>query len=254
MSVFGGDSWGREAQCRKRRVDDLLIDGIEASAYKRLANGKFACLVCPQNPVLDTPIMLSVAYSSPIDDSGCNFRGNVRVSSYMRILVSILLLAKTHVNGSRHKAAESRHRERELYIQQEAKKRSQLPDCVISNRLIGHRKMNSQKPLIKRARKAASEVFLGQATQHNPKSEAAHSTVPSIESCSGCAKGIQIESTDKGSVRKVPKLDYREQVERELKFTAAGWKRDCHGRWFKDENAEFDSDEEDPNLVLNDAT
>ncbi|GER42209.1 sodium channel modifier 1, partial [Striga asiatica] len=187
MSVFGGDSWGREA------VDDLLIDGIEASAYKRLANAKFACLVCPQNPVLDTPIMLSVAYSSPIDDSGCNFRGNVRVSSYMRILVSILLLAKTHVNGSRHKVA----------------------------------------------KKAASEVFLGQATQHNPKSETGHSTVPSIENCSGCAKGIRFEGTDEGFVRKVPKLDYREQVERELKFTAAGWKRDCHGRWFKDENVRF---------------
>ncbi|CAA0827623.1 Unknown protein [Striga hermonthica] len=218
MSVFGGDSWGREAQCRKRRVDDLLIDGVEASAYKRLTNGKFACLVCPQNPVLDTPIMLS-----------------------------------THVNGSRHKAAESRHRKRELYIQQEANKRSGLPDCVIiSNRPFGTRKMNSQKPLIERASKAASEVFLGQ--EHNPKSEIGNSTVPSIENCNGCAKGIQIEGTNKGFVRKVPKLEYREQVERELKFTAAGWKRDCHGRWFKDENAEFDSDEEDPNLVLNDAT
>lgn len=24
--------------------------------------------------------------------------------------------------------------------------------------------------------------------------------------------------------------------ERELKFTASGWKRDCHGGWYKDEN------------------
>uniref|UniRef100_A0A251VE71 Sodium channel modifier 1 n=1 Tax=Helianthus annuus TaxID=4232 RepID=A0A251VE71_HELAN len=35
--------------------------------------------------------------------------------------------------------------------------------------------------------------------------------------------------------------------ERELKFIEAGWKRDCHGGWFRDENVEFDSDEEDPN-------
>lgn len=60
MSVFGGDSWAREAQYRKRRVDDLIIDGVEASVYKKLYNGKFACLVCPNNPVLDTATMLSV--------------------------------------------------------------------------------------------------------------------------------------------------------------------------------------------------
>ncbi|KAI3704047.1 hypothetical protein L1987_74253 [Smallanthus sonchifolius] len=45
-------------------------------------------------------------------------------------------------------------------------------------------------------------------------------------------------------------LDYRQRRERELKFTAAGWKRDCHGGWFRDENVEFDSDEEDPNECL----
>lgn len=61
MSVYGGDSWAREAQNRKRRVDDLLIEGINASAYKKLPNGKFSCLVCPQRPVLDTPLMLSVS-------------------------------------------------------------------------------------------------------------------------------------------------------------------------------------------------
>ena len=31
-------------------------------------------------------------------------------------------------------------------------------------------------------------------------------------------------------------LNYWERRETELKFTAAGWKRDCHGKWYKDEN------------------
>ncbi|CAA3029444.1 Hypothetical predicted protein [Olea europaea subsp. europaea] len=43
-------------------------------------------------------------------------------------------------------------------------------------------------------------------------------------------------------VNQVQQLDYRVRQERELKFTTAGWKRDCHGTWFKDENVEFDSD------------
>ena len=33
-----------------------------------------------------------------------------------------------------------------------------------------------------------------------------------------------------------PDMDFRERQERELKFTAAGWKRDCQGKWFTDEN------------------
>ncbi|CAK9185174.1 unnamed protein product [Ilex paraguariensis] len=59
MSVFGGDSWAREAQYKKTRVDELLVDGFDSSSYKKLSSGKFACLVCPNNPVLDTPLMLS---------------------------------------------------------------------------------------------------------------------------------------------------------------------------------------------------
>lgn len=66
MSVFGGDSWAREAQYRKRRVDDLLLEDLEASAYKKLSNGKFTCLVCPHNPVLDTPLVLSVKFHTQI--------------------------------------------------------------------------------------------------------------------------------------------------------------------------------------------
>lgn len=64
MSVFGGDSWGREAQQRKRRVEDLVAEEAidESSSVKKLSNGKFACLVCPHNPVLDSLLMFSVCF------------------------------------------------------------------------------------------------------------------------------------------------------------------------------------------------
>ncbi|XP_030958852.1 uncharacterized protein LOC115980773 [Quercus lobata] len=57
-----------------------------------------------------------------------------------------------------------------------------------------------------------------------------------------------IQATDKVVVQL--HLDFREHRERELKFTAAGWKCDCQGKWFRDENVEFDSDEDDPNVCL----
>lgn len=59
---------------------------------------------------------------------------------------------------------------------------------------------------------------------------------------------VKMEGSGK-DIMQLP-LDYRERRERELRFTAAGWKRDCHGGWFRDENVEFDSDEEDPNVSL----
>lgn len=62
MSVFGGDSWATEAQQRKRRVDDLAVEQLDGSSYKRLSSGKYACLLCPNSPILDSPLMLSVRF------------------------------------------------------------------------------------------------------------------------------------------------------------------------------------------------
>lgn len=45
-------------------------------------------------------------------------------------------------------------------------------------------------------------------------------------------------------------VDIKKRQEQELSFTASGWKRDCHGRWYRDDNVEFDSDEDDPNIRL----
>ena len=66
MSVFGGDSWAREAQHRKRKVEDLMVEGLDASSYKKLSTGNFACLLCPNNPILDSPLMLSVCFIIPL--------------------------------------------------------------------------------------------------------------------------------------------------------------------------------------------
>ncbi|XP_051132140.1 uncharacterized protein LOC127252132 [Andrographis paniculata] len=219
MSVFGGDSWAREAQYRKRRVDDLMIEGIEAASYKKLPSGKFACLICPKNPVLDTPIMLA-----------------------------------THRRGSSHRANELRHKDRKNFIREEASKKLAMSNCAETN--ANSSSSNSTKiqktnirPLIERARGAATEVISGAVSRPEVKSGASSLVLP-CRGDFGC-NGNSIEG-EPTSV--VPPLDCRKHREMELKFTAAGWKRDCHGKWFKDENVEFDSDEEDPNIVFKNNT
>ncbi|OPJ69980.1 sodium channel modifier 1 [Patagioenas fasciata monilis] len=42
----------------------------------------------------------------------------------------------------------------------------------------------------------------------------------------------------------------RRVLERYLQLRSAGWIQDPSGKWVKDENAEFDSDEEEPPALL----
>ncbi|KAL1534685.1 sodium channel modifier 1-like [Salvia divinorum] len=222
MSVYGGDSWAREAQHRKRKVDDLMIEGVDSSIYKKLSSGNFACLVCPTNPVLDSPTMLS-----------------------------------THVSGSRHQAAELRRKNRDLAKQEEVKKRLALSDCVTAKapaNTAAKQLKSTSEPLIEQARKAVLDVISGKVALPEVKPTAANLGRPCVGDNGSNAEPVGVEAKLKGVVREVQPLNYRLHQERELKFTAAGWKRDCHGRWFKDENVEFDSDEEDPNIVLNEST
>lgn len=37
-------------------------------------------------------------------------------------------------------------------------------------------------------------------------------------------------------------------IEKKTLFFRSGWKRDWDGKWIRDEDAEFDSDEEPPDL------
>ncbi|XP_042011285.1 sodium channel modifier 1-like [Salvia splendens] len=219
MSVYGGDSWAREAQHRKRKVDDLMIERIDSSIYRKLSSGKFACLVCPTNPVLDSPTMLS-----------------------------------THVSGSRHQAAEQRRENRELAKQEEVKKRLALSGCVSAKAPAIKQLKSTSKPLIEQARKAVLDVISGKVALPEVKPTVAKLGRPCAGDNGSNAEPTGVEAKLEGVVREVQPLNYRLRLERELKFTAAGWKRDCHGRWFKDENVEFDSDEEDPNIVLNEST
>ncbi|WMV51274.1 hypothetical protein MTR67_044659 [Solanum verrucosum] len=220
MSVFGGDSWAREAQCRKRRVDELMVDNIDSSAYKKLSSGKFVCIVCSHRPVLDTPLMLSV-----------------------------------HVKGSSHRAAESRLRERELGRQDEINKRIALSECdtatskTLTSSQLGR---SASKPLIECTRKAAPDVLhqnlaRSTASQGN-EIKCTQADTTSVLANQRNSQCVQIGVTTNQTI--MSQAYNQGRRERELKFTSAGWKRDGHGKWFKDENVEFDSDEEDPNLCL----
>lgn len=215
--MFGGDSWDGEAHQRKRRVDDLITQTIDSSAFTNLSNGKFTCIVCPHYPTIDTSLMLSA-----------------------------------HMKGSRHLAAAAKLQEKEVARTKEMNKRIALSDdCSVISRkgICSREKKTTQPPLISKTRRVASEVIGDKSLESSAKNE--RRDMQSYIGSSFSYSPATDEGTSSISVASTGYLEKlqnsRELPERELKFTAAGWKRDGHGRWFKDENAEFDSDEEDPN-------
>ncbi|KAF9603918.1 hypothetical protein IFM89_038828 [Coptis chinensis] len=166
-----------------------------------------------------------------------------------------------HNKGSRHIAAEYKLKEKDLKLEDEIKKRIALSDGSVST---GNWK---DKPLLERTMKAAAEVLSPQQVRiadgcskvkrkkeffFSPNSSSSHNkeiTEASVRKDSGpcCFAEKTKGSASEGAEHQVERLERRE---RELNFTAAGWKRDGNGRWFRDENVEFDSDEEDPNICL----
>ncbi|WOL08772.1 sodium channel modifier 1 [Canna indica] len=246
MSTFGGDSWAREAQNRKRRVDDLMLStsssgDASSPSFKKLSSGKYACLVCSHNPILDTPLMLSI-----------------------------------HNKGSRHIAAQSRVREKELVKQDELHKRTALSAdaCSLSSSssstLQAKHSGHHDKPLTQKTVKVILEAQSNvenpdvASTIHNSKTRSAlcdPKFIPtnvirepsgnvSLQSSMSNEKKLLMAGTADQKMLVDWHSELRKRQEKELKFTAAGWKRDCHGKWYKDENVEFDSDEEDPNITL----
>ncbi|KAL6859090.1 hypothetical protein ACP4OV_018092 [Aristida adscensionis] len=233
MSVFGGDSWARDAQQRKRRLEDLMLPASASSrpdSFKRLANGKLACLVCPHRPVLDSPLMLSM-----------------------------------HNKGARHVAAESRLREKELLKQHEINKRLALSsNASLSNSgnpRTGVRPSNmKEKPLIEKTGNAILESqssrfndFNSNKASRDLKREPNASAYDSHVALSGipmermtgntgsseCDSGEGVPSAPdqfQGKILSEWQIEVQKRKEQELKFTASGWKRDCHGRWYRDEN------------------
>ncbi|KAJ6310569.1 hypothetical protein OIU76_015318 [Salix suchowensis] len=164
-----------------------------------------------------------------------------------------------HCKGSRHIAAESKLKENELMRQSEINKRLAISESDVRPANPSASNKNTKlmsKALIEQTKKAATEKLgkgNAQLSSRNQNCELKLSVgyanimdvVTKFSENSSCPEAI---ASDKMPVQQ--HLDFRERRERELKFTEAGWKRDCHGRWFRDENVEFDSDEEDPNVCL----
>lgn len=171
-----------------------------------------------------------------------------------------------HRKGSRHIAAESRLREKELATQAELNKRIALSSDSNVLASIGssttHAKCNGNqdKPLIEQTRGSILEAQSSKFNDLNARNDRSnsrtrryistndlklHNSCNSVEEQSVHTGLDESNSSDRElfagtEAHSKMLVDWNAQLqkrqEKELKLTTAGWKRDCHGKWYRDEN------------------
>lgn len=145
-----------------------------------------------------------------------------------------------HSKGSRHLAAESRLKEGESLRKYEINRRLALADSPVGfahstslNKKV--RLAGVSKPLIEQTSKAASEVLCNKAPKQNSGNQNCDVKLSRGQVTNVATISCPLVEAS-GELLIQHQLDFRKHRERELKFIEAGWKRDCHGKWFKDEN------------------
>ena len=171
-----------------------------------------------------------------------------------------------HAKGSRHIAAVSRLKERESSRQEELNKRIALSSDSVTafnstrTEQIKGTKVHNQ-PLIEQTRKAILEtqckMSWDQVGRLGSSGKKQNSDPPPCDSKVSTTNHV-IEPSNETRFEEPPEsremksvvvteaagkmlADWNDELhkrqEKELKFTAAGWKRDGFGKWYKDENA-----------------
>uniref|UniRef100_A0A3Q4AHL7 Sodium channel modifier 1 n=1 Tax=Mola mola TaxID=94237 RepID=A0A3Q4AHL7_MOLML len=197
---------------KRRRTADLLSHFIPEDEAALMKNGRYTCLVCSYRPVFDTVDMLTV-----------------------------------HRNGKRHLEGlkafygkkgqlknEMAKRQHENYIKH--KDKTQEPSC--------------SAPLLAQTRKLTHHALLKTAPYDSCHRKTRcvrfnidfHTTLRPRESLHSLAdmKAMITQEAEPQSAER------RRELKHYLKLKSQGWLQDRSGRWVKDENVEFDSDEEEP--------
>lgn len=267
---------------KKHRVTDLLAEDIPADEASKTRSGRFACLVCPHNPVLDTMAMLT------LHRQGKKHLANMAIKIEKEHDLSELLQkrkqqaytqqeapTRSSISGNSTKISENTAEavpllEKTRQLTEAIKHKPQsLPDKKTRNLTLDYESVFSNSE-----RRGKNKPFFQSRVEIN-LSEKLEKGCDKNEGLSTCEKrsplpntgqalqGHSVEKdacfTSKRTVvdksRKTRALDatktksFSKEQERYLELTKSGWILDRHGKWVKDESVEFDSDEDEPPLI-----
>ncbi|XP_041493916.1 sodium channel modifier 1-like [Microtus oregoni] len=212
-----GDDWSQLNVLKKRRVGDLLASYIPEDEALMLRDGRFACAICPHRPVLDTLAMLTAHRA-----------GKKHLSSLKLFYGKKQAGKETEQNPRQQKD-----------LKTETKAEAPL---LTQTRLITQSALHRAPHYNSCCRR-----------KHRPEAPApsvSSSPLPAPEVGLQSAKISREPEPKAGSHAKESSAPMsptkRRILNHYLTLRSSGWVPDGQGRWIKDENVEFDSDEEEP--------
>uniref|UniRef100_A0A3Q3B4X5 Sodium channel modifier 1 n=1 Tax=Kryptolebias marmoratus TaxID=37003 RepID=A0A3Q3B4X5_KRYMA len=201
---------------KKRRVADLLSSFIPEDEATLMKNGRYSCLVCSYRPVFDTVDMLTV-----------HRKGKKHLEG-LKAFYGKKAKLKTEITKRQH----------ENYVQAEDRQEpSGSAPLLEQTRRLTHHALLKTVPYNSCHRKTRpnSAIILLHLLALLLVADESSSTTDQTGS-----KSAETQSAEPLTAQR------RMELEHYLKLKSDGWVRDPTGRWVKDENVEFDSDEEEP--------
>ncbi|XP_003409521.1 sodium channel modifier 1 isoform X2 [Loxodonta africana] len=217
-----GDDWSQLNVLKKRRVGDLLASYIPEDEALMLRDGRFACAICPHRPVLDTLAMLTAHRA-----------GKKHLSSLQRF----------YGKKQPGKGMEQNPRQQNELREENKAEAPLLAQTRFITQSALHRAPHYNSCCRRKYRPEA------------PGPSVVHSRLPPAEAELQSRKISRESEPETGPQAKksatvpapVPMSPTRRRaLDRYLTLRSSGWIPDGQGRWVKDENVEFDSDEEEP--------
>ncbi|KAM6112700.1 sodium channel modifier 1-like [Phoenicopterus ruber ruber] len=252
-----GDDPGQLGVLQKRRVADLLANYIPEDEALLLRSGRYACTVCAHRPVFDTLDVLTVHRA-----------GKKHTSSLQRFYGK---------KRSLQDVAQKRQHEEEVQAEEAGAQGSPAP-LLARTRRIARSALLKAAPYSSCCRRTGAEGSSSRAgvtrtgpsaapTSPEPSQKDGEAVDASPAALLPGHRGGRADTlkaaparTRRGGKGKASSSalgrpealspERRQALERYLQLRSAGWIQDCSGKWVKDENAEFDSDEDEPPALL----
>ncbi|XP_029927638.1 sodium channel modifier 1 isoform X2 [Myripristis murdjan] len=246
-----GDDGSQLNILKKRRVADLLSNFIPEDEAVLMKNGRYSCLVCSYRPVFDTVEMLTV-----------HRKGKRHLEGLKRFYGK-----KTQLKN------EITKRQHENYVQAEDGRQEPPGSAPLlaRTRKLTHHALLRTVPYNSCHRTTSTKSEKGGASTAEQNDSSSKTTPPEQQtacgettdadelpssSSRGCTAANQESHASKKGRRAAAAAAVQEpepltaqrrrELEHYLKLKSDGWLQDRSGRWVKDENVEFDSDEEEP--------
>lgn len=281
-----GDDFTALRVQKRQRVSDLLVEDIPEDEAKLLKNGRFACMVCKHCPVFDTVAVLSIHRQGKKHLANAKVRlEKLREDAELRQKrehMQYLNAIQENPNET-EKAPLLKITQQQTKSALRGSQCSRTNRCANQERKPNLPFFQSRKPVYTKTNNTqtwetgaelsnevgANSHVVGDTIAFPSNSRGSETTgnkstgssqIPSISNLSKQVSSELISRAPNQLTQRSSDLLNSHQHQRELspderarrehfsRLRQAGWIMGSDGKWCKDENAEFDSDEDEPPL------